>query len=252
MDSDGSVSAPTRRCCRLITPRSKRGQRQECERTHSSPPQTRHRQINVHSDGSANAPTHRCHKLVTPQIQTWTATGVRAHPLIVATDSTPPEKRAQQRECERTHMSLPQTRHPPDPSMDSNGSASAPTHHCHKLNTARETCTATGVRAHPHVTATDLSPPDPSVDSNGSASAPTHRCHRLDTTRETCTAMGVRAHPHIAATDSSPPDPIVDSDGGASAPTHRCHRLNTNREMWTAAGVRAHPHIAATTDNPYT
>ena len=140
------------------TPPDKRAQRRECERTHSSPPQTRHRQINVHSDGSASAPTRRCHKLVTPQIQAWTATGVRAHPLIAATDSTPPDKRAQRRECERTHTSLPQTRHPPDPSVDSDGSASAPTHRCHRLDTARETCTVMGVRAHPHVAARLVTP----------------------------------------------------------------------------------------------
>ena len=116
-------------------PRSKRGQQRGCECTHSSLPQTQHRQINVHSDGSVSAPTRRCHKLVTPQIQVWTAMGVRVHPLITATDSTLPEKHAQRQECEHTHTSLPQTRHPQIQSW-----------------------TATEVRVHPHIAATDSTP----------------------------------------------------------------------------------------------
>ena len=188
----------------LSPPRSKRGQRRGCECTHSSPPQTRHRQINVHSNRSASAPTCRCHKLITPQIQAWTAMGVQAHPLITATDSTPPEKRAQRQECERTHTSLPQTRHP-----------------------QIQAWTAMGVRAHPLIAATDSTPPDkraqrreckgthtslpqtrhppdPSVDSDGSASAPTRHCQTHHPQIQLWTATEVRAHPHIAATDSSP------------------------------------------------
>ena len=149
------VQAHPQVAARPNTAKSKRGQRWEWERTHTSLPQTRHPpDPSVDSDRSASTPTHHCHRLDTaretctvtgvrahphvaatnsspPQIQVWTATGVRAHPLIATTDSTPPDKHAQRRECKRTHTSLPQTRHPPDPSMDSDGSASAPTHCCH-------------------------------------------------------------------------------------------------------------------------
>ena len=114
VDSDRSASAPTHCCYGLITPRSKRGQRRERERTHTSLPDS-----------------------TTPQMQTWTAMGVRAHPHIAATDSTPPDKCGQRRECERTHTSLPDSTTPPDANVDSDGSASAPTRRCHRLDTAR-------------------------------------------------------------------------------------------------------------------
>ena len=108
VDSDGSASAPTRRCQTQQHPRCKRGQRRECERTHTSLPRTHY-----------------------PQIQVWTATGARAHPHVAARlNNTPRCKRGQRRECKRTHTLLPQTRHR-QINMDSDGSASAPTRRCH-------------------------------------------------------------------------------------------------------------------------
>ena len=179
------------------------------------------------SDGSASAPTRRC-QTQHPQMQTWTATGVRAHPHVAVTDSfTPRSKRGQQRECERTHTSLPRTHHP-----------------------LIQAWTASGVRAHPHVAATDSSPPDPSVDSVGSASAPTRRCHGLITPRSKRGQRRECERTHTSLPQTRHRQINMDSDGSASALTRR-RQTQQHRQIqtWIATGVRAHPHVAARHNN---